>query len=115
MFNLNHRKVNGNMIVKNLGKVINVILLFSLILTSCKPVNNIQPQKTTEPTPLVTQSTDVPQQAAEYTPPVFVQPEPVIADNTNLDLNIKPDLLAPSNLSGVDIEDQFKKITEDVQ
>ena len=83
MFNLNHRKANPNKIVSAFGKVINVILLFSLILTSCKPINTIKPQETAEPTPLAAQVTDVPQQAAEYEPPVFVQPEPRTADNSD--------------------------------
>lgn len=111
MFNLYHRKVNSKKIISAIGKGINVILLVSLILTSCKPVNTIKPQQTTEPTPLVAQATDVPQPTVEYEPPVFVQPEARIAEN------IDP-LVGPAIITENSIEfpiDQFLEKQEEIK
>ena len=66
---------------KSIGKIINLFLCTSLILSCCKPVNVIKPQDAIESPPLSTQESEVSQPNVIYEPPVFVQPEPRIADD----------------------------------
>lgn len=64
-----------------LKRTVNILLLLSMILTSCGPINQgTDTQTPATPAILPTQEAEVPQEN-EYIPPVFTQPEPRIADN----------------------------------
>ena len=95
-----------------LKRTVNLIILLSMILTSCRPVNQgTDSQVPIEPTITPSEITKISQeQEQEYIPPVFIQPEPRIAkienvESDNVDLSIPTIPIIPEQ---PEIPEEFK-------